>query len=996
METHVQLFGAAQLTSGASSIKFLPDKRFLLLAYLAYRSDWVARDHLAFLFWSDSDSQTARKNLRHLISRVRALDFVILESQDEHLRWLVNTDVTKFQVFLGQGAWEHAISLYQGKLLEGINPDIRELEDWLSTEQENLHSAYREALLNYSQQLEVQERFSEAQALLAKLFKQDVMAEDTIQAYLRTALKSGQRNEALKAFELFQTTLFAELHLQPLESTKQLALALAQLSDAPERHHTNTLTPKPEIAQAPKLNNFPVLNTSFVGRDEKLSEIAAAINEPKIRLLTLIGPGGIGKTRLSVQVGEDQYQHFSSGATFVPLANLANTQNIVPAIASALNLSFTNNASLEEQLKTFLRDKNMLLVLDNLEHLIEGAGIIFELLETCPMLKILTTSREALDFQNEYLIEVTGLRVPTNEHDENLETYDAVQLFVRLARRVNPRFSLEPDTKPYVARLCKMLYGSPLAIELATSWLRLLNVQEVSTEIQKSLDFLNVTQPDLPVRHRSLRAVFEHSWNLLTELEQTALKRLAVFKGGFRKDAAEKITGVGLRTLLTLVNKSLLQQTATGRIERHVMVSEFSLEKLTQDQFEYVLQLEKHGLYYFEFLENHAMGDANDQQYIKEIDEDLENIRSAWHWALINTRADQLMRSTDLVVFYDRQARFEEGSRLFKEAIDVLNPDDVRHHAALGKALVDTAWLYRRLGKLEARDYAEQAVNILRQSSEHPEILMKALNTLSAFSIDAGESQRTRILLTEALILAREQENIQSQFNCLTNLAALEEDAGSFQYAKQLYEEILNLQQKTNNPFGIAMTLNNLGRLGLVMLELEVASSHLSRALQLSEQVNFDLLIPYLYSNLSQTAYKQKDYGLARDLCLKAISIKENVDLKVKATVYMTLGRTETALGNMSDARNYFQKSLEIVWKIKELPIVMENLVGLAELNFKLGKFEKSFKLLNIVVQHPATEPWFKKDAEELMAVLKKQKILMKLYKPTHEQLIDIIESILN
>jgi predicted ATPase len=908
----------------------------------------------------------------------------------------VNTDVTKFQVFLGQGAWEHAISLYQGKLLEGINPDIRELEDWLSTEQENLHSAYREALLNYSQQLEVQERFSEAQALLAKLFKQDVMAEDTIQAYLRTALKSGQRNEALKAFELFQTTLFAELHLQPLESTKQLALALAQLSDAPERHHTTTLTPNLETTQAPKLNNFPVLNTSFVGRDEKLSEIAAAINEPKIRLLTLIGPGGIGKTRLSVQVGEDQYQHFSSGATFVPLANLANTQNIVPAIASALNLSFTNNASLEEQLKTFLRDKNMLLVLDNLEHLIEGAGIIFELLETCPMLKILTTSREALDFQNEYLIEVTGLRVPTNEHDENLETYDAVQLFVRLARRVNPRFSLEPDTKPYVARLCKMLYGSPLAIELATSWLRLLNVQEVSTEIQKSLDFLNVTQPDLPVRHRSLRAVFEHSWNLLTELEQTALKRLAVFKGGFRKDAAEKITGVGLRTLLTLVNKSLLQQTATGRIERHVMVSEFSLEKLTQDQFEYAMQLEKHGLYYFEFLENHAMGGANDQQYIKEIDEDLENIRSAWHWALINTRADQLMRSTDLVVFYDRQARFEEGSRLFSQAIGVLNPENPNHHAGLGKALVDTAWLYRRLGKLEARDHAEQAVKILRQSGEHPEILMKALNTLSFFFTDSGNNQQTHLLLEEALILARAQGNTQAELTYLDNLAGLEEDAGSFENAKQIYEEILNLQRKINNSFGIVITLNNLGRLNINICKLQLANTYLLEALEIAEKINFHFVFPYIYSNLAQSAFKQNDYYRARELCLKVLLLKENIDSKVKSTVDITLGRIETALGNLIDAKNHFQKSLEIVWRIKELPIVMENLFCLAELNFKLGKLESVFELLNIVIQHPATEPWFKQDAEMLLKVLQKQKIPIKLYKITHQQLVDTIESILN
>ena len=498
------------------------------------------------------------------------------------------------------------------------------------------------------------------------------------------------------------------------------------------------------------------------------------------------------------------------------------------------------------------------------------------------------------------------------------------------------------------------------------------------------------------MRHRSLRAVFEHSWNLLTELEQTALKHLAVFRGGFRKDAAEKIAGVGLRTLLTLVNKSLLQQTATGRLERHVMVSEFSLEKLAQDQNEYAAQQEKHGIYYFGFLENHAMGGANDQQYIKEIDEDLENIRSAWNWAVVNARPDQLMRSTDLVVFYDRQARFEEGSRLFSQAIGGLNPENPNHHAALGKALVDTAWLYRRLGRLEARDYAEQAVKILRQSREHPEILMKALNTLSLFLSDAGESQHARLLLVEALKMARETTNIQSELIYLDNLAGLEENSSLFKNAKQLYEKIIDLYQKSNNPFGVVVTLNNLGRLNLIMGELKLANLQLLEALQVAEKVSFHFIFPYLYSNLGQTAFRQNEYHNARDLCFKAINTKESMDSKVRATVFTTLGRTETALGNIIDAQNHFCQSLEIVWKMKELPIVMENLVGLAELNFKLGNLDTTHELLNVVIQHPATEPWYKREAEGLIVVMKEQNIPIKSYQLTDERLISIIERILN
>lgn len=993
MAVFVRLLGGAGAEYGGRSVVFVPDKRYLLLAYLAYRGDWVGRDQLAFLFWPDSSPPEARTKLRHLLSRTRALEFTRLESEEELVRWLVESDVAQFQQALGQGDWEGAVRLYRGRLLEGLSPNLPDYEEWLAQEQEGLHNAYREALLNFCRQLEAQDRPAEAQTLLARTLKEDPLAEDLLQAYLRSTGKNGKRAEGLQGYERFRALLQQELGLEPLETTRQLAEALRQPPPTPTpEHSTLTTVGREETGQ---LRNFPAQLTAFVGRDLDLSEIGGFLLEPSIHLLTLVGPGGIGKTRLAVQVAQEQARHFRDGAALVPLAGVDSPDGMVPAIAAALGLAFGPGQSPEAQLKAQLEPQELLLVLDNLEHLLPGAGLISDLLEAAPGLKVLATSREALDFYGEYLVEVGGLEVPPDPADPHLEVYDAVQLFVRSARRLNPRFGLEAANRPQVAQVCRMLYGSPLAIELATTWTRLLGVGEVLEEVQKSLDFLRVNQPDLPERHRSLRAVFEHSWSLLTPEEQTALMRLSVFRGGFRKEAAEAVADVSLRTLLTLTNKSLLQRTPEGRFERHPLVLEFSEEKLAHSQSFHAAQQERHGLYFFDFLEARAMGGPHDQQYLAEIDEDLENLRAAWGWAVHNQRTDQLERSADLVVFYDRRARFEEGAKLFRAAVEALDRAGPGHPAALGKACVDAAWLCLRLGRVEqARGYAEQSVELLRPSGSTT--LMKALNILGTISGMQGNKQQARVELSEALELAREHGNIRAQSNYLNNLAALEVSSALYDSAKERYEEVLALLAQVSHPFEWAMTLSNIGRLESARQNLEQATAYTLRALEVASAVNYRFLLPYLFSNLGGIAFQARDFARAHDRCLEALRAMEtSTDSLVKATVFITLGRIATATSKVAEAARYFQESLEIVWPIRELPIVMENLVGLAELNFKLGNITMTLELLSIAISHPATEPWFRRDAEELLQQLPEENTQIKPVEPAEEALTDLINRIL-
>ncbi len=578
MEIYVQLLGIAKVQLESHSVPFVSDKRYLLLAFLAFKHDWVSRDQLANLFWADSDSVSARKNLRHLLSRTRNLEFARLEGQDD-VRWLVQTDVALFQQALGEGDWEQAIAVYQGNLLSGLSIDSSEFEDWLGQESETLQTAYREAALNHAKQLEGQNRFDEAGALLAKVLKIDLLAEDIVQAYLRMASQSQFRQEALKTFEAFSNLLHQDLGLEPLELTKQLARNLEPEAIETSSALTSGSLQAPLVEATPLLQNFPTHSTPFVGRDVDLSEIAAYFEQPEVRLMTLIGAGGMGKTRLAIQVALEQAKHFSDGAVFVPLADIAASENIVPAIAQALGFSFSNLEPQDLQLQKFLGDKHLLLVLDNLEHLLDGANAFLELLSHCPKLRILTTSREALDFQGEYLVDVLGLDVPKDPNTEQIEMYDAVQLFLRSVRRVNPQFSLEHDAKPFVLQICQMLQGSPLAIELAANWLRVLDVQAVKNEIQKSLDFLEINQPNIPERHRSMRAVFDSSWIRLEANEQATLACLSLFRGGFSAQSAARVANANPGMLLRLVNKSLVSK-RESRFFMHEALRQFAAEKL--------------------------------------------------------------------------------------------------------------------------------------------------------------------------------------------------------------------------------------------------------------------------------------------------------------------------------------------------------------------------------------------------------------------------------
>ncbi|MDQ4078412.1 MAG: helix-turn-helix domain-containing protein, partial [Chloroflexota bacterium] len=471
-----------------------------------------------------------------------------------------------------------------------------------------------------------------------------------------------------------------------------------------------------------RLLNFPVYLTPFLGREQEQAELARLLAAPGYRLITLLGPGGIGKTRLAVEVA-GQCMVFSDGVVFVPLAPINEPHAIVPAIADALAFTFSGTTDLSSQLLNHLRDKELLIVLDNMEHLLGAEDITVELvgqiLAQAPHVKVLTTSRERLKMQAEWVVEVEGLPVPPDDPPQKMADFPAFTLFLEHAKRVQNGFQLLAGDEQAVTQICRAVGGMPLGLELAASWVRVLSPHEIGQEIIRGLDAPPVAPQDLPKRHRSLQAVFDHSWRLLSDAEGRVLRKLAIFRGGCTREAAADVAGASLTVLATLVDKSLLRRTRHGRYEMHELIRQYALSKLREDSQEYTATRDQHSAYYAGWLKERErpLKGALQAAMVAEMRLEIDNVRAAWEWAVERGRLRDIQRSSEALHWYcEFQSWFREGETLFQHATERLSrlspvsgpPGDVQaangeaeQGQVLGQVLADQGYVASRLGKFD-------------------------------------------------------------------------------------------------------------------------------------------------------------------------------------------------------------------------------------------------------------------------------------------------------
>jgi predicted ATPase/DNA-binding CsgD family transcriptional regulator len=513
-------------------------------------------------------------------------------------------------------------------------------------------------------------------------------------------------------------------------------------------------------------HNLPAQPTSFIGRADEIAEIVALLTDPACRLLTLTGLGGIGKTRLALQAAHNTAGHFSNGVFLVPLQPLQTANQVLSAVIEALNLQTSRDPHAE--LLNWLEDKHLLLIMDNFEHVAEGAGLVTDILAAAPAVKLLVTSREALNMQAEYLWPLHGLDTPPDDMLDGFDDYSAVQLFVERTRRIKPDFS-PPAYKHEIVRICRLVDGLPLAIELAAGWTRALSPQAIGDEIQHSIDLLATNHRDVPERHRSIRAVFDHSWRLLLEEERAVFAKLSVFRGGFTLEAAEQVAGASLSLLALLIGKSLLRLEENGRYDLHELVRQYAEEQL-EAAHETEAALDAHCRYYAGFLHEHedAIHDHREFMALNAIHHDFENIRAAWQRAVqqVNESAVGWMLRT-LTNFLGRRGRLIECQMLLNQALSGLAPQiGTMPSLVWGRLLVRK---HQFAGADYSRDQTIQAYDMLR--SELQQIL-------------------------EIFLYHEEKWEIGS---CLSIMANLESYMSHYGTAAQLLEQCVNICDKVSD-----------------------------------------------------------------------------------------------------------------------------------------------------------------------------------------------------
>jgi serine/threonine protein kinase len=427
-------------------------------------------------------------------------------------------------------------------------------------------------------------------------------------------------------------------------------------------------------------HNLPAQMTPFVGREHELDELEKLLKDSTMRLITILAQGGMGKTRLSLELAQRAVDAslYADGVYFVELAPLTAAENIPNAIGDACGFQFLGEGTPREQLLSILKDRQTLLVIDNYEHLPDGFALVTDILQSAPSVEIVATSRQQLSQAGETLFYLSGMDFPDFDTLEDALEYAAIKLFMNSAKRANPSFELTENNLDYVARICKLVQGMPLGIVLAASWLTLLDVAEVAGEIQDSLDFLETDETNLPERQRSIRAVMDYSWGQMTEAEQNVFMKLSVFRGGFTRDAAQAVAGASLRILMSLTKKSFIRRNAdSGRYEIHELLRQYAGESLMQSGNLDDTKL-AHMHYFARFMAERAVDIKGRRQFdgLNEIEVDWENTVDAWYRAIQLVNYDALDLMIEGLLFYtEMHSQFRLGYELFQFAVRVLITD---------------------------------------------------------------------------------------------------------------------------------------------------------------------------------------------------------------------------------------------------------------------------------------------------------------------------------
>jgi predicted ATPase/DNA-binding SARP family transcriptional activator len=748
------LFGPPRIERGGGRIELGLRKAVGLLAYLAITRQEHSREALAALFWPEQSSNIALGNLRRTIYRVnRTLGAEVLSTTRHAVvlsrRDYIWSDVDEFRDHAGaclglgmateaeMGDCEprltRAVELCADDLLAGFSlPDSLAFDEWLFFEREDLHQSLGRALERLAYIHQARSEWEKAIAYTRRRVALDPLHEPAHRSLMALYGWSNQLAAAMRQYRECRRILEEQLGIVPEAETTALyeAIKFRQVSAVSGTDDNKATADFVAYPAAAAYNNLPAQSYPFVGRSAEMDALSRLlIDSPEHRLLTLTGPGGIGKTSLAVEAASQASPAFPDGVCFVGLAPLASAGELVPAIAGAIGFPLSAGSRTRESLLSFLYPKRLLLILDSYEHLLPDTDLLRDMLQQAPEVKVLVTSRESLNLLGETVYVVGPMAFPEQGCTANPQDYDAVQLMAQVARLQHPQMQPGGHDLRAMTRICRLVDGMPLAIVLAAGWLQTLSLEEIGDEIERSLDFLESKLLDLPERHHSVRAAFEYSWQRLPEAGQQAFARLSVFRGSFTRRAAERIAGTSLPALRELIDRSFLSVQQNGRYRVHELLRRYGAEHLERSG-KAPARRRVHGEEYLGALAGlqGVLKGSQQQTAVSQIEVEVGNIRAAWRWALqqkAESAVDEALES--LYLFWDVQGRYQEGIESLEEGRVQLAPARaVKPGRVYGRILTHLGMLQSRYlrggGDSHVGSIIEEGLGIAREHGRTSEI----------------------------------------------------------------------------------------------------------------------------------------------------------------------------------------------------------------------------------------------------------------------------------
>ena len=1009
-------------------------KAIALLAYLAVTKRRRSREHLANLFWPDGDAAKRAGSLRSALWELNQSigdEWLDADRASLGLRagaslWV---DVDRFQQLLpppraAGGDREaarpapdlahvtEAVALYRGDFLQALNlRDCLEIVQWQSSQAERFRRQVITVLSRIIVDLAEAGEIAPAITHAERLTRIDPLNEDAHRRLIRLYAQSGRRADALRHYEACAAQLHDEIGAVPAELTRRLYEAIKANRDVtrlllvePEASPFDSPPPSWGVALTSAADHhrsadLPAPMTSFVGRESELAILAQRLDDPSCRIMTLTGLGGAGKTSLALEIARRRAAHYRDGVRLASLAAVSAPDLLADALADALDLPVSGAEPIEQRIAEHLRGKHLLLVLDNLEHLLGAVALLPQLLARAPGVQMLVTSRERLHVHGEWELAVEGFPVAApGARDDRCR--DAIDLFTQAASRADPSFALTAENEPIIVRVCRLVGGMPLAIELAAAWISQLSLEEIEAHISANLDFL-IAPRDAPARQKSLRVMFTHSWSLLTAQEQSVLRRLSIFRGKFTAAAAVEVASASPSVLAALTGKFLLRRDPSKRYELHELIRQYAGEALVDAPEEHAQAHDRHADYYAALVHRLRPGldGAGQGAVIEAIEAELDNIRTALRSALARGRLAPMAQALDgLGLAQEMLGHFHEAETLFGDYVAAARRASPPEHLLLGRLLAWQGRFALEIAELpRASALLEESVQLLSARGARADLgfalsaagklafaqgnytaarwcfrgslamarvehdrraFAQVLSDLSNVAFHQGDVAKSERLLLKSLTIFRALSDRRSIAASLGRLGFLLGFQGKLAPAEEACREGLRVLRSVGDPLRTAALRLDLGRVLFLRGDLDGARAAYEEGLRAGREMNHLEVVAAALHGLGLLSRREKELDRARSLLEESLQIRQQIRARRGVAESLEqLGALALEAGEIDRATSSFHAALAAATEAGATAVVLDALLGLVELQDPAKRGSPIRDVLAAIAEHPTAEP---------------------------------------